>query len=216
MQRQIVVLGAGGHARVVIDILEEAGAGLVVGCLCPETGLSDQLGYPILGGDDRLPELARSGIRSAVVAVGENGLRRKLSLWVLDNGIELITAVSPKASVSRKAAIGKGSVIAPAAAVNACAAIGEGVIINTSASVDHDCEIGAYSHIAPGAHLAGKVVVGEGALIGIGASILPGVRIGAWATVGAGAVVHRDVADHSMVVGVPAAVLPRKRELRDP
>lgn len=214
MQHRIVVLGAGGHARVVVEILEEMDRWSIVGCLCPEAGISDLLGYPILGGDECLPQIARSGVRSAVVALGDNRLRRRLGRWVEENGLDLATVVSPRATLSRRATLGNGVVVAPGAVVNTGAVIGDGVIINTGATVDHDCVIGAYAHIAPGSHLAGNVQIGEGALVGIGACVLPGVRIGAWATVGAGAAVHREVADETTVVGVPAKRQVRKGAVR--
>lgn len=209
---RLVVLGAGGHARVVIEILEELGGWDIVGCLAPEPMVREVLGYPVLGGDDRLAELIQAGVRSAIVAVGDNRLRRKIAQRALELGVELVTAVSPSAKVSSRATLGEGVVVAPGAVINTGARLGDGVIVNTGATVDHGCQVGPYAHIAPGCHLAGDVLVGEGSLLGIGACVLPRIRIGSWAVVGAGAVVHRDVPEASTVVGVPARLLSRKAE----
>jgi UDP-perosamine 4-acetyltransferase len=205
--RPVVVLGAGGHAKVVLDILSETADWDVLGCLSPPGHAGAILGYPVLGGDDLLAELHQAGVRHAFVAVGDNRLRRDLCRRVQELGFELINAISARASLSRWAELGKGVAIMAGAAVNAQAILGDGVIVNTGATVDHDVFVGPYAHIGPGSHLAGSVHVEEGAFLGIGSSVIPGVRIGAWSLVGAGAAVIEDIPPFATAVGVPARVI---------
>jgi len=204
-----VILGAGGHAKVVLEILRLVPGCEVVGLLDadPEKGGRLLLGAPILGQDDMLGELRRQGVAQAIVAIGDNHRRREAFLRARGQGFQLIQAVHPNAVISPSARLGGGTVAMAAAVVNAEAVIGENVILNTGSSVNHTCLVGDHANIAPGAHLAGEVCVAEGALIGLGASILPGVKVGEWAVVGAGAVVTDDVPPRRRVAGVPAREL---------
>jgi UDP-perosamine 4-acetyltransferase len=204
MQPKVVVLGAGGHAKVCIETLEEQKFFDIIGCTSEAESRQDVLGYPILGSDSLLPQLYLSGVQYAMLAIGDNARRRRAGALAKECGYRLASAVSPRAIVSPRARLGDGILIVRGAIVNSLASVGEGAIINTGATVDHDCEIRPWVHIAPGAHLAGGVRVGEGALIGIGSCVLPGICIGAWARVGAGAAVICDVPDGATFVGVPA------------
>jgi UDP-perosamine 4-acetyltransferase len=202
MREKVVLLGAGSHARVVLDILRAAGAAVeVMGLLDAypeqEGKLEAVEGHAVLRA---LPE----GATAAIPAVGENALRQALAEKARSAGLRLLGAVHPSAVISEKAVLGAGVVICPGAIVVTGAVLEDGVIVNTGATVDHDCRLGAFCHVAPGAHLAGRVTVGERAWVGIGASVRQGVRIGAGAVVGAGAAVVEDVPDGVTVVGVPA------------
>jgi UDP-perosamine 4-acetyltransferase len=203
---KLVLVGSGGHAKVVAEIFEEAADFEIIGCTSRDS-TTDVLGYPILGDDDLLPELLRDGVRYAFVALGENNLRRKLIRHVTALGFELVNAVSRKAVVSRRARLQAGIAIMPGAVINSESKIGEGAIVNTGATVDHDCLVGSYCHIAPGVNLAGTVCVGDGTFLGIGSRVIPGISIGCWAMVGAGAVVIRNVPDRVTVAGVPAKII---------
>ena len=210
MADRVVLLGAGSHARVVLDILRAAGWPVEVAALvdaCPERGAAPQEveGFPVL---TRFPEDVPEGVTGAVPAVGENALRRRLSRQAREAGLALMSALHPAAVVSGKVLLGEGAVICPGAVIVTGATLGDGVIVNTGATVDHDCRLGDFCHIAPGAHLAGRVEVGERAWVGIGASVKQGIRIGADALVGAGAAVVEDVPEGATVLGVPAR--PRK------
>ena len=207
-----VVLGSGGHAKVVLDILLDRGEVDLAGCVTADAGISSLLGVPVLGADDALPGLLSSGVTHAFIAVGENRVRAKLQRRVQSLGFSLVNAISTHAVLSTRVKMGLGIVIMPGAVVNVDTIVGDGAIINTGATVDHDGHIGAFAHIGPGSSLAGNVTVGEGAFLGAGTTVIPQRSIGAWTTAGAGAVIVKDLPDGVVAVGVPARV--RAREVR--
>lgn len=209
-----VILGGGGHARVIIDSLQASDTVIVYAVVDPDRSLwgRDLLGVPVVGNDRELPSLIGQGVNSFVVGVGSTGdmhtRRRLFDLGLLHNLLP-VTVVHPSASCSRWAKIGQGSQLLPHCVVNAGSILGSNVIVNSGAIVEHDCIVGDHVHIATGAHLASTVQIGGDAHIGIGASVKQCVHIGAGAIVGAGAVVVKDVEPHTLVVGVPARVLRR-------
>ena len=208
----VVGLGAGGHAKVVIEILRFSHAIEVMGLLDPKRALWDSkvLGILVLGDDDMLAALRDQGGRHAFVGLGSIGdARPRTALYAKarDHGFEIVSAVHPEATVSPSAEVGHGPTIMAAAVINAEARLGDNVIVNTGALVEHDCVLADHVHIATGARLASEVQVGEGAHVGVGASVRQGIQIGERAIVGAGAVVVADVPDGIVVVGVPARVL---------
>ncbi len=207
MSEGCVFLGAGGHARVLLDSL--LGSGMPLCILDADASLhgSEVHGVPVLGGDDLLPEVGERGFTRFAVAVGalsNNGVRQRLFELAREHGLEPFEVRHATACCSPMAALGQGCQLLPGAIVNAGATLGCNVIVNTGAIVEHDCRIGDHAHVATGARLAGGVVVGARAHIGIGASVRQGIRIGADAVVGAGAAVVKDVPDATVVVGVPA------------
>jgi UDP-perosamine 4-acetyltransferase len=201
------MIGSGGHARVVIEILEGTGEFEVIGCVTIDSTQKEIFGYPILGNDLALPELFASGVRNGFVGIGDNRIREQLTSRLTSLGFTMIRAISRHAVLSPRSTIGPGVAIMPGAIVNGGTAIDEGSIVNTGAIVDHDCVIGKYAHVGPGARLAGSVNIGDGTLIGIGATILPGIKIGSGTKVGAGSCVIRDLPQDVTAVGVPAMIL---------
>lgn len=207
----VVGFGAGGHAKVVIEILRSMQEYEIVGLL--DTRLergAKVLGVEVLGDDSVMTELKQRGIEHAFIGVGTVGdaqPRRQLYEKVVGSGFQIVPAIHVAAIVSSSAKLGAGPTIMAGAIVNANAAIGDNVIVNTGAIVEHDCEIGDHTHIATGARLAGGVQVGPNAHIGIGAVVRQEIRIGEGAIVGAGAVVVKDVPDFKIVIGVPARIL---------
>ena len=200
---RLVIIGSGGHAKVIVEIFEESAAYDIVGY----TSLSAVVPlfhYPYLGADDALPALFASGVTHAFPAIGSNRIRHRKLTELRALGFTLPNAISRHAIVSLRTTFGSGIAIMPNAIVNVDSFLGDGAILNTACSVDHDGRIGTCAHIAPGAHLAGNVTVGDGAFLAAGSIAVPGMRIGAWATVGAGAVVIRDIEPNSVAVGVPA------------
>lgn len=203
----LLIIGAGGHGKVVADTALLLGWGNVAFLDDRAATLGLPLGLPVVGMLDELP-VQRRAFSYAIVAVGDAKLRLELTDRCRRSGLEVVSIVHPMAFVSRFASIGPGCVAFAQSAINAGANLGTACIVNTGATVDHDCLIGDAVHICPGAHLAGDVRVGDRSWIGIAAAIRQGITIGRDATVGAGAVVVADVADDATVIGVPA----RQRE----
>lgn len=209
MTRAVIGLGAGGHAKVVLEILKHFPENELVGLLDAETKSKGRevLGVPVLGDDNLLNELFEKGVRHFFVGVGSTGdlqPRRRLYKLAINQGMKPVTAIHPQAKVSLSAAIGDGPTIMAGAVINASAIIGANVIINTGAIVEHDCNLGDHVHVATGAIVTGAVRVASLAHIGAGAMLRQGVAVGEGAIVGAGAVVIEDVAPGTVVVGVPA------------
>lgn len=202
MDDGVVILGAGGHAKVVIDVFRSAGI-RVERCLVPG-GSGEISGIPIVDEAEGLDELRSARSHRAFIAVGDNDVRHRLGRELRSAGVEFANAISPSAYLAADVVLGTGILIAPQVVVNAASVIGNDVILNTSSSVDHDSRIGAAAHIAPGSHLAGSVQIGERSFVGVGTSVIPGISIGAGATVGAGSVVIRDIPDNAHAWGNPA------------
>ena len=209
MAVKVVGLGAGGHAKVVIEILRCHESCELIGLLDgkPELQGRSVLGVPVLGDDDLIPTLRRDGICHFFVglgSVGDTRPRRRLFELALQYGMKPVNVVHSQAIVSPSAELGEGVTIMAGAVINACTRLGVNVIVNTGAVIEHDCVIGDHVHVATGAQLASTVQVGTGAHIGAGATVRQCILIGEEAIVGAGAVVVKDVPSHTVVVGVPA------------
>jgi len=203
---RLILFGAGGHAKVVLDALLRSGRD-VVGLIDDDPAATGRLvlGLPVLGTRAVLTEEWAGA--AIVPALGVNAARTALLDWLRDAPHPLASAIHPHAVIGAGAELGGGSFLAAGAVVNPDTQLGEGAIVNTGASVDHDCRIGRAVHIAPGARLCGGVTVGDETLVGTGAVIIPGIRVGARATIGAGSVVIRDVPDGARIAGNPAAAL---------
>lgn len=201
MSEPLIIVGAGGHARVVLAALSDSP---VAGWVTPDHPPGAVLdGVPVLGGD----ALLTSRSEPAHAAIGDNARRRAVVERAGPRAWRAI--VSPHAIILGPVEIGEGAFIGARAVLQPGVRIGRHAIVNTGAIVEHDGAVGDFAHIAPGAVLAGGVSVGEGALVGAGAVVTPGVAIGRDAVVGAGAVVVRDVADGVTVVGNPARPVER-------
>lgn len=206
MSNGIIVLGAGGHAKVVIEILQSSGE-LVDYCVASGDARSQCLSVEVLAGDDQMVDLYQRGYRRAIAAVGDNAVRQRLACQSRDLGFTIVNAISPHAVISRSAVLGAGVAVMAGVVINAQARIGGFSILNTGATIDHDCVIGAGAHVAPNSTLAGGVRVGCGAFVGAGSVVIPGVAIGENAVVGAGSVVVRDVPPSVVAFGNPARVV---------
>ncbi|HZJ50132.1 MAG TPA: acetyltransferase [Actinomycetota bacterium] len=209
---RVVLLGGGGHARVLLDCLLLCGGTEIVGMLEADSSRVGAVvyGVSVLGNDDLLAELVGRGATHFIVgigSVGDNGARRRLFKMGLAQGLRPLLVRHPSAIVSPRAQVGEGCQLLPGCIVNAGAVLGQNVLVNTAAIVEHDCVVADHVHLATGSRLASTVRVEEGAHLGAGAVVRQSVKIGARAIVGAGAVVVRDVPGGAVVVGVPARPL---------
>ena len=195
----MILYGASGHCKVMIDILEANQIPLDF-IVDDNPNVSSLLGYEVKRDCGRYNE--------AIVSIGSCEIRKKIVSSIIVN--KYITAIHPSAIISPRAMIKEGSVIMQGAIVQSCSEIGKHCIVNTGASVGHDARIADFVHIAPHATVTGGVEIGEGSWIGAGAVIKQGVHIGKGCMIGAGTVVIRDVPNECVVVGNPARIIKNK------
>jgi sugar O-acyltransferase (sialic acid O-acetyltransferase NeuD family) len=206
--RQVLVYGAGGHGKVIADILISKGETGFAGFIDDREELAgtEVMGFPVLGNGEWLREQASDSSLAIAIGIGESGVRQILATHCLRWGIEILTLVHPAATVSRTARLGPGTVVMAGARVNPDADAGAGVIVNTGAVVEHDVVIGDYAHVAPNAAMGGASRLGAFSHLGLGAVVLEGVSIGSHTIVGAGAVVVENLPDQVVAIGVPARI----------
>lgn len=202
MTAAIFVYGAGGHGKVVAEVLAASGR-TVQGFIDGNTSLhgSMVLGLPVFAAAEWLP--SHPGAQVAL-GIGNNTAREQVAMNIKQSGCTLLTVVHPSAVVARSARIGEGAAIMAAVVLNPDCEIGEGVIINTGAIVEHDVRIERYAHLSPNSAAGGGAQVGAYAHIGMGASVLPLKRVGMNCVIGAGAVVISDISEGQIAYGTPA------------
>lgn len=212
LKMEVVILGSGGHGKVVLDVVAKAGFS-VLAFLDDDSKRHNKKihGIRILGGLDQLESLAQKLPLGAIVGIGDNLIREKIYQKAKSTGITMITAVHSDSYVHSSVVLGHGTVVMPKGVINIDAKVEENCIVNTGAIIEHDCVIDSNTHIAPGARLSGEVKIGKNVLVGAGAIILPKVKVGENSIIGAGSVVLNDVPDHAVVAGNPARVI-RKTE----
>ncbi len=210
MKNKILVIGGGGHAKVLIDCILSTREFEIVGIIDPKLSKNEVFGdFPVLGGDEVLENWKEDNVYCAIGVgmIEATSNRKDLYQKTQEYGFICPTLQHDSALKARTVSLGKGVQIMAGAILQPDSKILENTIVNTGAILEHDCSIGSHSHIAPGALLGGNVTVGECSHIGLGARILPGIQIGNQATVGAGAVVTENVSDGITVVGIPAKPL---------
>lgn len=209
----IVICGAGGHAKVVADVIRLQGRYEIVGFLDdvdPDRCGIEFCGSHILGGEEQLVPLYERGIRWAVLAFGNNTARLGHAIRLQALNFQLANVIHPSAVISRDVRLGPGTVVMAGVIVNPSSVIKLNVILNTGSTIDHDCFIEDGAHICPGVHLGGGVSVGKGTSIGIGATVKDHVSIGTFSSIGAGSVVIHDIPDHVVAYGNPAKLVRRR------
>jgi UDP-perosamine 4-acetyltransferase len=203
MKKKIVLIGGGGHCKVVIDTIRKAKTYEITGIVDSSLKAgSDVAGIKVLGNDDILPQLYDQGIKYAFISVGsigDCGIRVKLYESLKKTGFELPAIAHPAAVIADDVELGEGTFIAAGVVINPGTKIGKNAIINTSSSIDHDCGIGDFVHIAPGVTLSGGVNIGSRTHIGTGASIVQYKNIGRNQFIKAGNVVSEDLPDRQAV-----------------
>lgn len=206
--RQLYIIGSSGHAKVVIDAVEEQGQFKIVGLIDDfKPQGEDVFGYPVLGDIAWLVKQAEQDVINIFIAVGAGFHREAIEGKFSCYQINWPTVIHPKASVSRYASVGNGGFIAANATIAAGAEVAHHVIVNHGSVVDHDVKLSSYVTISPGAILSGNVHIGEGCFIGSNSSVIEKVRIAEHSVVGAGATVLKNVSPLSVTVGTPAKVI---------
>jgi len=197
---RLLIVGAGGHAKVVIDAAEKAGIE-IAGVIGTSGDASEVLGHPV--------SFSREGIAADgfIVAIGDNATRARFFADHAAAGLRPASVVHPTTIVGADVVIGDGTFIAAGVILNAGARIGSDVILNTGCTVDHDCVVGAHAHIGPQVALCGGVSLGEGVLLGVGSCAAPRAAVGAWSIVGAGAAIVDELPAGTICAGVPARPL---------
>lgn len=194
----MILFGASGHAKVVLDILFLNGKQVEL-ILDDNPTTSYIFNIPVKQSDVDYHEDA-----SVIVSIGNNFFRKKV---VDSHHFIYEKAIHPSAIISEFSSIGIGTVVMAGVIINASAKVGNHCILNTCSTIDHDCFLEDFVHISPNASLAGNVHIGEGTQIGIGAVVIQGIRIGKWCIIGAGAVIIKDVPDYAVVVGNPGRII---------
>lgn len=208
MTLKILIIGASGHGKVILDILQQDINVEVTGFIDDDLSRHGQKvnGIQVIGGFSIIQNLLAE-IDNGIVGIGDNLIRAAFFAKMQNAGLDAITTIHPSAVIAKTAKIDCGTVIAANAVINPDAEIGENCIINTGATIDHDNLIADHVHISPGVNLAGNVSIGEYSHVGIGASVINGIVIGKNVTIGAGAVVIRDISDNAVVAGIPAKII---------
>lgn len=215
---KIVLIGAGGHCKVIIDIIKSTNEYEIVGIIDREQNSDSILNVPIIGNDSKLKKIYDSGIHNAFICIGAlNNINLRN---VIHNNLELIgfkfpVLIHKNSIVSEFAYIESGTCVMAGAIINAGSYIGKNCIVNTGCIIEHDCKIGNNTHISPNVSIAGGTTVGDNTHVGIGSSIIQGIILGNNVTIGAGAVVINNIDDNGLAVGVPAKVIKFKENIKD-
>lgn len=211
----IIIIGSSGHAKVIIDIVQQEGKYNIVGMLDRYRDVGEKtLGYSILGEEEDLPRLIKShSIKGAIVGIGDNFIRSRVatSIRELCPDIPFVTAIHPGVSVANEVSIGEGTVIMAGVSINTCSSIGRFCILNTNSSLDHDSTIEDFASIAPGVTIGGNCTIGQFSAIGIGSVLIHSIHIGMHTVIGAGSIVMKSIESFVVAYGASAKVI-RKRK----
>ncbi|MBL0686409.1 MAG: acetyltransferase [Sulfurospirillum sp.] len=216
--KNIIVIGSGGHAKVVIDIIEKEKKYNIIGLIDTCKSKGDKVfNYSVLGEEKDLINLTEQyNIYGCIIAIGDNWMRSivKSKIAKLEIPLKHITTIHPSAVIGKEATIGNGTVIMANSTIGSNTTIDSFCIVNTNASIDHDSNMSLFSSIAPGVTTGGNVSIGEYSAISIGASIIHNITIGKHTIVGAGSLVVNDIKDFIVEYGTPSKFI-RKREKGD-
>jgi len=199
--KDLIIIGAGGHGRVIADIAQKLGIYQNISFL-DDSDAKETMGLPIVGKTEEVGKYIDTA--DIFVAIGNSKVRGEFIERLLAMGANLPTLIHPSAIIGACVEIGAGTAIMAGAVINPCSRLGKGVILNTCSSIDHDCIIGNYCHLAVGVHVAGTVSLGDKVWLGAGVTIKNNVSICANCMIGAGAVVVKDITEAGTYIGLPA------------
>lgn len=212
----IVIVGSSGHAKVIIDIVQQEGKFNVVGLLDRSRHVDEKtLGYPVLGKEENLPELMNAhSLKGAIVAIGDNCVRSRVAARIKEicPDLPFVSAIHPKASIATDVSIGEGTVVMAGVSINPCSSIGRFCILNTNSSLDHDSILEDFSSLAPGATTGGNCRIGQYSAVGIGAVVIHGIHVGEHTVIGAGSLVMRSMESFVVAYGSPARVIRHRNQ----
>ncbi|MFB9057603.1 acetyltransferase [Mariniflexile ostreae] len=211
MQRNLIIIGASGHAKVIIEIIETLGNYSIIGLIdsfkCKGTRV---FGYEILGQDKDIPYLSKTyNVFTGVIAIGDNWTRKNIYKDIKKHlpDFNFISAIHPKSIIDKNVKIGRGAVIMAGAVVNSDAKIGDFCVIHAQASLGHDSKMNNYSSLGSNATVGGNVKIGALSAIALNANVIQGISIGTHCVIGAGALINRKIGGYKMVYGVPGKVI---------
>ena len=213
-KKKIILIGGGGHCKVVLSILKKLDNFEIAGIVDNYKAGSLISGIKIIGVDDDLRDIYKSGVDNALITVGsikDNTKRYTLFNMAKKIGCVFPIIISQEAIVDESVKIDEGTIIMPGSIINIDSSIGKNCIINTGSIIEHDCKIGNHCHIAPGVNISGAVNIGELSFIGTGATIIQKIKIGKNVTIGAGSVVIRDIPDNVIAIGNPTKIIKSKK-----
>lgn len=202
MKKNLIIIGASGHGKVVADIAERLGHWNEIYFLDDDESIKSLMEYKVIGTSKDITEYVNDS--DFFVAIGKNETRMKIQELIEEVGGHIVSLVHPNAVIGKNVNIGVGTVVMAGAVINAATNIGKGCIINTGATIDHDCQIGDYVHVSPGVNVAGTVKVGNLTWLGIGSKVSNNLTITNNCVIGAGAVVVKDIKKSGTYIGVPA------------
>ncbi|SDC04177.1 sugar O-acyltransferase, sialic acid O-acetyltransferase NeuD family [Paenibacillus sp. UNCCL117] len=202
MREQLLIIGAGGHGRVIADIALKMNTWKTIAFLDNDKLIQSSMGLEVVGKSDDM--LAFIDDWDIFVGIGNNALRERIQSKLEVAGAHITTLIHPRAVIGEQVELGVGTAVMAGVVINCCTKVGKGCIINTGATIDHDSLIENYVHVSPGVHMAGTVNIGAGAWLGIGSIVSNNVNITSNCIIGAGAVVVRDIVDAGTYMGVPA------------
>lgn len=207
----IIIYGAGGHAKVIIDIIEQAGIHKIIGLVDDTGSVESLMGYPVTRDINNHLD---NGVKAGLVAIGGNWLRSFIVSKILDkcSDFAFVTAIHPSVKKARDVVVGRGTVVMAGCNINPFTQIGRHCIVNTGSNVDHDCTVNDFASLAPGVTLGGNVVIGNYTAVGLGASVIQKIEIESHTVIGAGSVVIKNIPSHCVAYGNPCKFV-RTREV---
>ena len=214
-KKNIVGYGAGGHAGILIDIIEDSKKYKIIGLIDKSLKNKKKHGIPILGNDKILKKIYKKGIKKIFLGIADiHNIEKNTKIFnkLCAIGFDIVNTIHKSSIISKKAKFGKGVKIFAGVKVNANAKIGKNVLLNTGCIVEHDCVIGDHAQIGPGAFLGGNVIVGRGSFIGLGARINQGIKIGKGSFIGSGSVVIKNIGKNKKVAGIPAREIKKSND----